>query len=93
MYVCTYTRRSLLGVQVCGAFPDTMTKCAEMLCQHVEVDFIDINCGCPIDLIFNSVNSACYMPKVRGVVHLYSLPTRPAHLGCGECLNETDKET
>ena len=48
----------MVGVQVCGAFPDTMTKCAELLCRNTEVDFIDINCGCPIDLIFNSVNSA-----------------------------------
>ncbi|KFV00299.1 tRNA-dihydrouridine(47) synthase [NAD(P)(+)]-like, partial [Pterocles gutturalis] len=40
----------IFGVQLEGAFPDTMTKCAELLNQTIEVDFVDINVGCPIDL-------------------------------------------
>ena len=38
-------------VQVCGGFPDAMTRCAQMLEEQVDVDFVDVNCGCPIDLI------------------------------------------
>ena len=44
------------SIQICGGYPDTMSKCAEMLCDYTEVDFIDINCGCPIDLVYNSVS-------------------------------------
>ncbi|PKU28197.1 trna-dihydrouridine synthase [Limosa lapponica baueri] len=42
----------IFGVQLEGAFPDTMTKCAELLNQTIEVDFVDINVGCPIDLVY-----------------------------------------
>lgn len=30
-----------------------MAKCAEVLGKETDVDFIDLNCGCPIDLVFN----------------------------------------
>ena len=32
-----------------------MTKCAQVITSSVDVDFIDVNCGCPIDLIFKKV--------------------------------------
>lgn len=43
--------------QLEGAFPDTMTKCAELLNRTVEVDFVDINVGCPIDLVYKKVTA------------------------------------
>ena len=45
----------LLVYQICGSFPDTMSRCAELLSTHIDVDFVDINCGCPIDLVFKKV--------------------------------------
>ncbi|NP_001079662.1 tRNA-dihydrouridine(47) synthase [NAD(P)(+)]-like [Xenopus laevis] len=42
----------IFGVQLEGAFPDTMTKCAELLNRTIDVDFVDINVGCPIDLVY-----------------------------------------
>ena len=39
--------------QVCGGYPDAMARCAQLLDERVDVDFVDINSGCPIDLICN----------------------------------------
>lgn len=44
--------------QLEGAFPDSMTKCAELLNRTVEVDFVDVNVGCPIDLVYKKVAAA-----------------------------------
>lgn len=44
-----------MHTQLEGAFPDTMTKCAELLNRTIEVDFVDINVGCPIDLVYKKV--------------------------------------
>ena len=50
-----HVSEDLFGVQVCGAHIDSMTRCAEVVSTHAEVDFIDINVGCPIDLVCNKV--------------------------------------
>ncbi|XP_034236634.1 tRNA-dihydrouridine(47) synthase [NAD(P)(+)]-like isoform X2 [Thrips palmi] len=42
----------IFGVQICGNNPYTMTKSAQVLQENIEVDFIDINMGCPIDLVY-----------------------------------------
>lgn len=43
----------IFGIQVCGAFTDTMTRTAELIDEYVDCDFVDINMGCPIDLVYN----------------------------------------
>lgn len=32
-----------------------MTRCAELINNNTEVDFVDINSGCPIDLVYKKV--------------------------------------
>lgn len=46
----------IFGVQLEGAFPDTMTKCAELLNRTIDVDFVDVNVGCPIDLVYKKLH-------------------------------------
>ena len=52
---CASSARAALspGAQVCGGYVDSMTRCAQLLEEQVQVDFVDVNCGCPIDLICN----------------------------------------
>ncbi|XP_050842113.1 tRNA-dihydrouridine(47) synthase [NAD(P)(+)]-like isoform X2 [Serinus canaria] len=55
----------IFGVQLEGAFPDTMTKCAELLNRTIDVDFVDINVGCPIDLVYKKVLDVPLTVKIR----------------------------
>ncbi|KAM9307572.1 tRNA-dihydrouridine(47) synthase [NAD(P)(+)]-like [Gastrophryne carolinensis] len=54
----------IFGVQLEGGFPDTMTKCAEVLNTSIDVDFVDINVGCPIDLVYNKGGGCGLMTRV-----------------------------
>ncbi|BGP27994.1 tRNA-dihydrouridine synthase 3 [Rhodotorula toruloides] len=41
------------GVQICGSKPQVLVPAAEAIVKHADIDFLDVNCGCPIDLVFN----------------------------------------
>lgn len=43
------------GTQVCGSKPELLVPTAEVLAREFPtgLDFIDVNCGCPIDMVFN----------------------------------------
>lgn len=45
----------VFGTQVCGSKPETLVPVAEALEREIGsgLDFVDVNCGCPIDLVFN----------------------------------------
>lgn len=43
----------IFGVQLAGSRPQTLVPAAEAIVKHCDIDFLDINCGCPIDLVFN----------------------------------------
>ncbi|XP_008571284.1 PREDICTED: tRNA-dihydrouridine(47) synthase [NAD(P)(+)]-like [Galeopterus variegatus] len=71
----------IFGVQLEGAFPDTMTKCAELLSRTIEVDFVDINVGCPIDLVYRKGGGCALMNRttkfqqiVRGMSQVLDVP-------------------
>ncbi|CAK9818581.1 tRNA-dihydrouridine(47) synthase [NAD(P)(+)]-like [Anthophora quadrimaculata] len=42
----------IFGVQLCGNNPGVLTRCAQLLNEKINIDFIDLNLGCPIDLIY-----------------------------------------
>ena len=42
----------IFGVQLCGNNPGVLTRCAQLLNEEISIDFIDLNLGCPIDLIY-----------------------------------------
>ncbi|EJW80891.1 dihydrouridine synthase domain-containing protein [Wuchereria bancrofti] len=46
------------GIQLAGGYPDSMCRAAQIIAENEQIDFIDINCGCPIDLI-NEKGGGC----------------------------------
>ncbi|NWS60891.1 DUS3L synthase, partial [Chunga burmeisteri] len=89
----------IFGVQLEGAFPDTMTKCAELLNQTIEVDFVDINVGCPIDLVYKKGGGCALMTRsnkfeqiVRGMNSVLDMPlTVKIRTGVQEKINVAHK--
>lgn len=42
----------VFGVQICGNNADVMTRAVQLLNNEISADFIDINMGCPIEMVF-----------------------------------------
>lgn len=42
----------LFGVQLCANSPHLLTRCGQVLQQEANIDFIDLNLGCPIELVY-----------------------------------------
>ncbi|ROT65096.1 putative tRNA-dihydrouridine(47) synthase [Penaeus vannamei] len=69
------------GIQLCGSNAEAMIKCAELLDREIGVDFIDINMGCPIDLVYKQGGGSALMRRqsclehmVRGMTKVMSIP-------------------
>ncbi len=47
---------SIFGVQVAGSKPQLLVPAAETIAKVCagNLDFVDINCGCPIDLVYKT---------------------------------------
>ncbi|XP_064647804.1 tRNA-dihydrouridine(47) synthase [NAD(P)(+)]-like isoform X2 [Lineus longissimus] len=76
-----HSSEDLFGVQLCGGHADTMTRCAELLNRTLDLDFIDVNVGCPIDLIFKKGEGSALMGRmtkfeqiVRGMTSVLDIP-------------------
>lgn len=42
----------IFGVQLCGNNPYALTKCSQLINKEFDVDFVDLNLGCPIELVY-----------------------------------------
>ncbi|KAI3422930.1 tRNA-dihydrouridine(47) synthase [NAD(P)(+)] [Psidium guajava] len=58
-----HSSEDIFGVQICGAYPDTVARTVELIGQECTVDFIDINMGCPIDLVVNKGAGSALLTK------------------------------
>uniref|UniRef100_S4PN14 tRNA-dihydrouridine(47) synthase [NAD(P)(+)] n=1 Tax=Pararge aegeria TaxID=116150 RepID=S4PN14_9NEOP len=71
----------LFGAQICGNNAYAITKVAQLLEENTELDFIDLNLGCPIDLIYKKGGGSGMMHRipaleasVRSASKLLSIP-------------------
>jgi tRNA-dihydrouridine synthase 3 len=71
----------VFGVQLAAGYADLFTRTSELIQNHATVDFVDMNLGCPLDLICNKGSGACLMLRdkrleeiVRGMTSTLSVP-------------------
>ncbi|XP_048511157.1 tRNA-dihydrouridine(47) synthase [NAD(P)(+)]-like isoform X2 [Athalia rosae] len=71
----------VFGVQICGNNPGVLARCAQMLEDEIEVDFIDLNLGCPIDLIYRQGGGSGMLNKsnvleitIKSISQVLSIP-------------------
>ncbi|XP_013181188.1 PREDICTED: tRNA-dihydrouridine(47) synthase [NAD(P)(+)]-like [Papilio xuthus] len=57
----------LFGAQICGTNAYIITKVAQLLQENTELDFIDLNLGCPIDLIYKKGGGCGMMHRLPGL--------------------------
>ncbi|CAH0726505.1 unnamed protein product, partial [Brenthis ino] len=54
----------LFGAQICGNNAYAITKVAQLLQENTDLDFIDLNLGCPIDLIYKKGGGSGMMHRM-----------------------------
>ncbi|KAF9553435.1 FMN-linked oxidoreductase [Agrocybe pediades] len=56
----------IFGVQVAGNKPGNLVPTAEVIAKELgsNVDFVDVNCGCPIDLVFKTGSGSALLDSV-----------------------------
>ncbi|XP_074659335.1 tRNA-dihydrouridine(47) synthase [NAD(P)(+)]-like isoform X2 [Tubulanus polymorphus] len=76
-----HSSEDIFGAQLCGSHVDSMTRCAELIQSKVCLDFVDINCGCPIDLVFNKGAGSALMTRmsrfrqiIKGMTSVMDIP-------------------
>ena len=76
-----HSSEDVFGIQLAGAHPDHFTRVAQILNQHVTVDFVDMNLGCPLDMLCNKGGGAGLMMRenrlkasVIGLVNTLNVP-------------------
>ncbi|EDV99401.1 tRNA-dihydrouridine(47) synthase [NAD(P)(+)]-like [Drosophila grimshawi] len=55
----------IFGVQVCGNNPNVIAQAAQVLHETSRVDYIDLNIGCPIDLIYQQGGGSALMRRTN----------------------------
>ncbi|TYZ64497.1 hypothetical protein PybrP1_000137 [[Pythium] brassicae (nom. inval.)] len=67
-----HASEDVFGVQIAGGHGDQMARVCELLARETDVDFIDINMGCPIDIVCRAGAGASLMTRASRVVEVVS---------------------
>lgn len=63
-----HVSEDIFGIQICGSKVDHVVKACEVINEELDVDFVDLNMGCPIDLVFNSVGYIIFFTKKKSLL-------------------------
>lgn len=55
----------IFGVQLCGNNPQLIAQAAQLLQENSKVDYVDLNIGCPIDLIYQQGGGSALMRRTN----------------------------
>ncbi|XP_037824837.1 tRNA-dihydrouridine(47) synthase [NAD(P)(+)]-like [Lucilia sericata] len=58
-----HASEDIFGVQLCGNNPNIIAQTAQLLQETAKVDFLDLNIGCPIDLIYQQGGGSALMRR------------------------------
>lgn len=62
----------VFGVQIAGGHGDQMARVCELLTRETDIDFIDINMGCPIDLVCRAGSGSALMTRPARLLEVIS---------------------
>lgn len=62
-HIKRHESEDVFGVQITATHPEVSTKTVKVLSDEFEMDFIDFNCGCPLDFIYQSGAGAGLMSR------------------------------
>ncbi|XP_065335335.1 tRNA-dihydrouridine(47) synthase [NAD(P)(+)]-like [Cloeon dipterum] len=71
---------TLFGAQICGNNPLILAKCAQVLQEQTDIHFIDINTGCPIDLIYQQGAGSALMRRPNVLEQMVTAMTQVSDL-------------
>lgn len=76
-----HASEKIFGVQLCANNPHLLTKCAQLLEKEADIDFVDLNLGCPIQLVYRQGGGCGLLRRtrvleacVRGLSGILSVP-------------------
>lgn len=55
----------VFGVQICGNSSELITYAAQILREKCEIDYIDLNLGCPIELIYSQGGGSALIRRIN----------------------------
>lgn len=60
-----HPEEDIFGIQIAAAHPDQFTRVSELIEQFAQPDFVDLNLGCPLDLVCDKGAGAALMMRER----------------------------
>jgi tRNA-dihydrouridine synthase 3 len=76
-----HSSETMFGAQICSNSVQMAGRCAHLIQERMAVDFLDLNCGCPIDLVVEKGGGSCLLKQpnkleqmCRAITSVSSIP-------------------
>lgn len=58
-----HAEEDIFGVQIAGSNVETISRAAELIANECKIDFLELNAGCPIELVFKGGGGCSLMQR------------------------------